>query len=72
MQKTFDEAFDTVYANILHRKKNDSDFTKQGLKELLESLYVNQGNNWVGRSQTQDIINDATIAACEAVLYDWE
>lgn len=72
MQKTFDEAFDTVYANIIHRKENDPDFTKQSLKELLDSLYVNQGNNWVGRSQAQELINDATVAACEAVLFDWK
>lgn len=72
MQKTFDEAFDTVYINITHRKENDPEFTKQSLKELLDSLYVHQGNNWVGRSQTKDLTNDATIAACEAVLSEWE
>lgn len=71
MQKTYDETFDTVYTNITQRKENDSNFTKQSLKELLDSLYVHQGNNWAGRSEIKELINDATIAACETVLFDW-
>lgn len=72
LDKTYDETFDSVFANMTYRKENDPDFTKQHLKDLLESLYVHQGNNWVGRSEIKELINTATIAACEAVLYDWE
>lgn len=71
LKDSYDTTFEVVYNDMLNKKMNDPGFTKQHLKELLQNLYVNEGNNWVGRGEAKEIDLAATIAACEAVLYDW-
>jgi hypothetical protein len=71
IKDTYDRIFDTVYQEMLNRKKNDPNFTKQQLRELLDSLYQNSDNNWDGRGEFKEMELNATIAACEAVLYNW-
>ena len=71
LNEIYDKMFNIVYHDLMDRRKNDPNFTKQKLQELLESLYVNAGNNWGGRGETKESEIDATIAAYEAVLYDW-
>jgi hypothetical protein len=72
LDQIYDKYFDTYYAHMLDRRKNDPELTKRFLKELIESLYVAQGNNWEGRSEVKDAEYRAMIAAYEVVLGDWE
>ncbi len=71
MEKVYQEAFQTAYDHMLQRKKTDPDFTKEFLAGLLESLYVEQGNNW-GRSEAKEQSQSAMIAVCEIILSDWD
>ena len=70
--RVYDETFDCVYKNMEYRKNNDDCFTKQELEGLLRSLYINEGNDQLGKGEIQDIIQSATIAACETVLHHWD
>ncbi len=70
-EKIYDDTFNNVCKEIGLRKQNDPKFTKEELEGVLRSLYVDQGNDWDGRGEIRDIINDATISACELVLAEW-
>lgn len=72
LDEIYDKYFDTYYAHMLARKECDRDLTKQFLCELIESLYVAQGNNWEGRSEVKDAEYRAMIAAYEVVLQNWQ
>jgi len=71
-QKKFDEIFDNVYSTTKYRRFMDPSFGIKELRRLLESLYVNEGNDQGGRGKVGDIICAATIAAHEQVLAEWK
>ncbi|MDF1617088.1 hypothetical protein [Petrocella sp. FN5] len=68
----YEETFQLVYGQLNHSKQNDPKYTRLDLKRFLESLYDNQGNNWLGRSEVQEAVQAATIAAAELLLSQWE
>ncbi len=70
-ERLFEETFDNVYGNMRHRRENDPRFTKRELEGIIQGLYIQHGNDWEGRGEIRDIINEATIAACELVLSEW-
>lgn len=70
-EKIFEETFNSVCADMRRRRQCDPQFTKEYLEGVLKSLYVDQGNDWVGRGEVRDIINEATISACELILCEW-
>ena len=72
VDKIYEEAFEAAYANMMWQKANDPAFTRAYLLGLLESLYVEQGNNQLGRSEVKEAAKSATIAACELILAEWE
>lgn len=72
LQRVFDDAYDEAYGHFLSQKQNDPTFDRPFLRGLLNSMYVNQGNDWTGRGQVKDASQDAVIAAAEAILADWE
>lgn len=71
-KRLFESTFDNVYNEMIRRKENDSQFTKEQFEGVLQGLYVDQGNDWGGRGEIRDIVNEATIAACEVVMCEWE
>ncbi len=71
-ETTYSETFDNVYADLKRRCAADPRFTKEELKGILQGLYVSHGCDWEGRGEIRDIMNEATIAACELVLAEWK
>ena len=71
-QEKFNEVFDNVYATTKYRRFLDPAFGIKELRKLLETLYVNDGNDQGGRGKVGDIISAATIAAHEQVLAEWK
>jgi len=67
-QKIYEETRDYIEV----RKQNDPRFTKQELEGMLKSAWFEQGNDWTGRGVTKSIQINATIAAYESCLADWE
>jgi hypothetical protein len=72
LSRVYEEAFDAMYNAMMYRKKHEPGFTKQSLKELLCSMYQNEGDNWIGRGEAVQLKLHAGVAACEAVLHEWE
>ena len=71
-QEKFDEVFENVYSTTKYRRLLDPSFSIKDLQHLLQTLYVNDGNDQGGRGKVGDIISTATIAAHEQVLAEWK
>jgi len=68
----FERIFNNVYYNFSELREVDDSYSKRDLKDQLQDLYVNQGNDWAGRGESMDIVLCAQIAALEQVLSEWE
>jgi hypothetical protein len=71
-ERKYREVYDTVYATTRYRITVDPNFTIQDLERLLATLYVNEGNDQLGRGVVGDIVSSATIAAHQQVLLEWK
>jgi hypothetical protein len=72
LQEIFDDSFENSYAYFMLRRREDSSFTRDSLRGLLDSLYVRQGNNWDGRGQAKEMSLSGMISAGELVLEQWD
>ena len=52
------------------RKNDDTDFTIEELEQMLEAKYISQGTG--NRSEIDQLMSDATIAALQACLVSWK
>lgn len=68
----YDEAYAQTLASLERRKVEDASFRPDDVRGVLKHLYVQDGNDWVGRGELQDLIMAATIAAHESFLATWE
>ncbi len=66
------EVFEQVSQQLHERRESDPDFTFEHAEGLLDALYVDQGNDWLGRGTLGHIVSSATIAAYEHFLAEWE
>ncbi len=71
-KQTYERAFHETCVQIEMRRGSDPSFTREALRGMLESAYVDEGNDWQGRGALGDTILSATIAAYEHVLAEWE
>jgi hypothetical protein len=67
---SYKETFNSMYCDIMNKKENRT-LRRDELEALLKSLYVSEGNNWVGQSEIKQLRQAATIAACEVILSEW-
>lgn len=72
MLRRSEEQYDRVYSDTVdqleYRLERDPEFTARELREQLEVMYVQEGNDWLGRGMADTVSVSATIAAMEAVL----
>jgi hypothetical protein len=72
MLRRSEEQYDRVYSDTVdqleYRLERDPEFTARELREQLEVMYVQEGNDWLGRGMAETVSVSATIAAMEAVL----
>jgi pimeloyl-ACP methyl ester carboxylesterase len=66
------QVFEQTFLQVQQRRQTDSGFTIGRLDGLLQTEYVNQGNDWVGRGTVEHIVRSATIAAYEVALAEWK
>ena len=71
-EQKYNEAFNDALTQIQHLREIDPDFTIESLKNLLETAYVHEGNNWTGRGPVGDMEHEARIAAYQQILAEWE
>ncbi|EOD01033.1 hypothetical protein [Caldisalinibacter kiritimatiensis] len=72
LEKKYNTTYQNVYNDLKQQKENDPSFTIEKLKELLNTLYINQGNDWLGKGEVKNITTSATISACETLLAEWK
>lgn len=68
----YDTVFGQVYALIERRRASDPQFTLEALERLLETQYVNLGNQPAVKGTVQELVDAATTAALEAALAQWQ
>ncbi|OHD20395.1 MAG: hypothetical protein A2Y38_26420 [Spirochaetes bacterium GWB1_59_5] len=71
-ETTYDDTYSTTLRSLQRRQAEDQSFTLDAAKGQLRHLYVNDGNNWVGRGELQDIIVQAMIDAYECYIAECE
>ncbi len=71
-EQKYNEAFNDALHQIKHLREIDPNFTRDSLKNLLETAYVHEGNNWTGRGAVGDVEHEARIAAYQQILAEWE
>lgn len=71
-EKQYQHTFEATIAQLTLRRRIQGDFTLSECAKLLETEYINQGNNWIGRGSLQDIVLQATIAAYEVFIAEWQ
>jgi len=72
MQSKYEETYSETIVSLKRHRAEDPGFTIEDARGVLGHLYVNDGNNWVGRGELQDIIVRATIDAYEQYIGEWE
>lgn len=68
----YDEVFSDTLAGLERRRHHDAAFVVSDAEGVLRDLYVQDGNDWGGRGEVQDIILAATIAAYECFIAAWK
>ena len=70
--EAYERVFDEVCARIRRRRQVDPSFTLADAQGTLETAYVQQGNDWVGRGMLSHLVESATIAAWEHMIAEWQ
>ncbi|MDY7028617.1 MAG: hypothetical protein SVR04_10005 [Spirochaetota bacterium] len=71
-EKAFNTEFEQTLIQVNQLRKIDPSFTIDSLRNMLETAYVHQGNDWTGRGSVGDITQEAVIAAYQQYLAQWE
>ena len=71
-EQNYDETFEKACIYVDNRRKTDKDFSIKTLEDMLETMYVRRGNDWVGKGPLKNIEDSATIAAFEHKLAEWK
>jgi hypothetical protein len=67
-EKKFNEIYDKTLDQLEYRRRHDSDLSIEDIERQLETMYVDEGNDWTGRGLPGETVKSATIAATEAFL----
>jgi hypothetical protein len=70
--QTYHDFFESVLRGLERRKKLDESFRLADAEGMLAHLYIQDGNDWIGRGEVQDITLGATIAAYEHLIAEWK
>lgn len=71
-EEKYQEVYEQEVRGLERRKIHDSTCTVKDVKGILTHLYNMDGSDWVGRGALQDVVMQATIAAYEHVIAQWE
>lgn len=70
-EQRYRQAFEST-CHYLEVRRTEYGLTISELEAMLEAAYRRQGNDWLGRGVTQDISEDAIVAAYEHMLAEWK
>jgi hypothetical protein len=66
------EILDSVLSGLERRRGLDASFTLEDAEGTLTHLYIQDGNDQIGRGELQDVVLGATIAAYEQFIAEWK
>jgi len=66
------EVFESVLRGLERQRALGAAFTLADAEGTLRHLYIQEGNDWAGRGEPQDISIAATIAAYEHFIAEWK
>jgi hypothetical protein len=69
---TYKETFEEETRGLTRRRQTDSRCKVEDLEGILNSLYIMDGADWVGRGSLQDTVLSARIAAYERFIAQWK
>jgi hypothetical protein len=69
---TYNDTYDNLLANLAERRRREPAFSLDEARNVLKHLYIQQGNDWLGRGELQETILNAQVAAYEAFVASWE
>ncbi len=72
LEKLYIETFEATIRAIEYRKKSDPKYTLNELLSQLEAMYVIDGNNYGGRSIAAQTDLEASIAAMQFMVSQWQ
>jgi hypothetical protein len=72
LQRRYDEVFDALYRYLEEKRRTDPTFTRAHVRGFLKDAYVRLGNNWTGKGTLFETTQNATIAAYETFLANWQ
>jgi hypothetical protein len=70
-EELYAKTFDQETLGLERRRAADPACTAADIEGTLQSLYVMDGADWLGRGEVQDIAMAATIAAYEYAIARW-
>lgn len=68
----YELVFDQETRGLERRRAHDPSCKVEDLRAVLQHLYYMEGADWGGRGELQDLVLQATIAAYEHVVAEWE
>jgi len=71
-EENIKEVYEQEVRGLERRRMHDPTCTVKDVKGILTHLYNMDGSDWVGRGALQDVVTQATIAAYEHVIAQWE
>jgi len=69
--KAYDDAYSETLASLARKRTEDPAFSAEDARGVLKHLYIQDGNDWGGRGELQDITIRATIDAYERFIAEW-
>lgn len=70
LEKKYKETYDVIYKTTMKQVK-EGKATKESVEALLRDQYIFCDQDWLGRGEIKDTVNQATIAALETILVNW-
>lgn len=71
-ETAYDVTYEATMTSLARRRAEDADFSPDKARGILQHLYIQDGNDWAGRGELQDLQLQAMIAAHEAFIAAWE
>ncbi len=71
-KQKYNQIFEATLTYLEMRRRQDPSFTIKELEDLIETEYINMGNDWTGHGSIYHVTQKAKLAAYEIFHSQWE
>lgn len=72
IERRYREIYAAEYKQQQQRRRTDPNYTIDDLRGILKDAYKRQDAGWLGQGALYDAMQNAIVAAYEAVLAEWQ